>query len=281
MKKDYIRSIWLLCCAFFVFLSFLSCEVRSSDLIEIDENGNVINNNEINIGTSLLDVGMNAYAEDSVYTELIMTRHKNGDAKIVGFRKGDISYYDNGTISSLSWHRNKPVIRYGYDYTYVYNGYEYKILSLEDHGFVEDMEIWKDGSLYVQLKYHYDRAGYLSNVYLLNMQSVVYFKYNYRNSQNRSNTITIIEQPGSREYTIRLAPKRIENKGYICNVLRYAHSPLTNEFIINPDLYYLGIYGTPVKYLPDEAIERGAYRDKKGNVESVFSRVGNYKYFYE
>ena len=38
-----------------------SCEITSSDLFEVDENGKRVNNSDIRIGTSLLDVGMTAY----------------------------------------------------------------------------------------------------------------------------------------------------------------------------------------------------------------------------
>ena len=251
--------------------------MHTSDLIEIDEHGNRINNNGIHIETSLLSVGMKAYALDSVYTELMLEQQKTGRVKIVGFRKGMIGE----DRKHISWDKKHPRIRYGYDYTYYDKAYEYKILSLEDHGFVEDMEVWKDSNLYVQLRYHYDQGGYLSRVEILNKRSVIHFRYDYLNARKRSNSITIIEEPEGRYYTVQLSSRKIENKGYVCNVLRYAGSPLTNEVIINPDLYYLGIYGTPVKYLPDVPIESGSYRDTKGDVRGVYSRVGRYRYFYE
>lgn len=277
MSIYHLQNIWKSLSAFCVLIAMTGCEVQTSDLIEIDEHGNRINNNGIDIETSLLNVGMKAYALDSVYTELIVEQQKSGNVKIVGFRKG---VFDDDR-KRVSWDEENPKIKYGYDYTYSYKEYEYKILSLEDHGFVEDMEVWKDGQLYVQLKYHYNGAGYLSRVEILNKQSVVYFLYNYLNAEKRSNSVTIIEEPEGRYYTVQLSSRKIENKGYVCNVLRYAGSPLTNEVIINPDLYYLGIYGTPVKYLPDVPIESGSYRDAKGDVHGVYSRVGAYKYFYE
>ncbi|MDO4704568.1 hypothetical protein [Tannerella sp.] len=271
--QNISKSFWAFC----VLIVMTGCEVRSSDLIEIDEYGNRVNNNGIDIETSLLGVGMKAYALDSIYTELMVEQQKTGKPKIVGFRKGMVA----DDRKHVSWDKENPSIKYGYDYTYSYKNYVYKILSLEDHGFVEDMEVWKDGNLYVQLKYHYDGGGYLSRVEVLNKRSVVYFRYNYLNAENRSNSVTIIEEPEGRYYTVRLSSRKIENKGYICNVLRYAGAPLTNEAIINPDLYYLGIYGTPVKYLPDVPIESGSYRDAKGDVHGVYSRVGHYQYFYE
>ncbi|MGP1421145.1 MAG: hypothetical protein ACTTKI_06125 [Tannerella sp.] len=277
MSIYHLQNAWKNFRIFFLFIGMAGCEVHTSDLIEIDEHGNRINNNGIHIETSLLSVGMKAYALDSVYTELMLEQQKTGRVKIVGFRKGMIGEDQK----QISWDKKHPHIRYGYDYTYYDKSYEYKILSLEDHGFVEDMEVWKDSNLYAQLKYHYDQGGYLSKVEILNKRSVVLFQYDYLNAKKRSNSITIIEEPEGRYYTVQLSSRKIENKGYVCNVLRYAGSPLTNEVIINPDLYYLGIYGTPVKYLPDVPIESGSYRDAKGDVQGVYSRVGPCQYFYE
>ena len=272
-----------------LLMMLASCEITSSDLFEVDENGKRVNNSDIRIGTSLLDVGMTAYTLDTVCTELIMTRQKNGAVQITGFRKGTVIRDENGTIDSIAWDWRRPEVRYGYDYRYVWGDYEYRILSLEDHGFVEDMEIWKRGKngakdrLYAQLTYSYDYAGYISEVEIPNLQTTVRFKYHYRNKTRYANSISIIEihQKDTTTYTLKLAPAKIQNTGYVCNVLRYAGSPVTNEYILNPDLYYLGIYGTPVKLLPDAIIERGLYRDSEGELHSVYSRVGSDYYFYE
>ena len=181
MSIYHLQNAWKSFRIFFLFVGMAGCEVHTSDLIEIDEHGNRINNNGIHIETSLLSVGMKAYALDSVYTELMLEQQKTGRVKIVGFRKGMIGE----DRKHISWDKKHPRIRYGYDYTYYDKAYEYKILSLEDHGFVEDMEVWKDSNLYVQLRYHYDQGGYLSRVEILNKRSVIHFRYDYLNARKR------------------------------------------------------------------------------------------------
>ena len=161
-----MKTTYLLLLSFVLLLS--GCEITSSDLTEVDENGNRVNNKEIRIGASLLDVGMTAYTIDTVCTELILTRQKGGAVRISGFRKGTVIYDENGAIDSIAWDWRRPEINYGYDYRYVWDDLEYRILSLQDNGFVEDMEIWrrgKDGErerLVAQLSYSYDYAGYVS-----------------------------------------------------------------------------------------------------------------------
>jgi len=90
-----------------------------------------------------------------------------------------------------------------------------------------------------------------------------------------------VQRTDTSTYTLRLAPEKLRNTGYVCNVLRAVGAPLTNQYALNPDLYYLGIYGTPVKLLPDAIIERNIYRDGEGDLHSVYSRVGSDYYFYE
>ena len=282
-----MKTTYLLLLSFVLLLS--GCEITSSDLTEVDENGNRVNNKEIRIGASLLDVGMTAYTIDTVCTELILTRQKGGAVRISGFRKGTVIYDENGTIDSIAWDWRRPEINYGYDYRYVWDDLEYRILSLQDNGFVEDMEIWrrgKDGErdrLVAQLSYSYDYAGYVSRIEIPNLQATIRFKYHYRDQSNYANSITIteVQRTDTSTYTLRLAPEKLRNTGYVCNVLRAVGAPLTNQYALNPDLYYLGIYGTPVKLLPDAIIERNIYRDGEGDLHSVYSRVGSDYYFYE
>jgi len=282
MKTTYLLLLSLM-------LLLAGCEITSSDLTEVDENGNRVNNKEIRMGTSLLDVGMAAYTIDTVCTELILTRQKSGAVKISGFRKGTIVYDENGAIDSVVWDWRQPEVSYGYDFRYVWGDYEYKILSLQDNGFVEDMEIWRRGKgderdrLVAQLNYSYDYAGYVSKVEIPNMEAKILFKYHYRDQSNYANSVSITEirKTDTVTYTMQLAPGKLRNTGFVCNVLRCVGAPLTNQYVLNPDLYYLGIYGTPVKLLPDAIIERNIYRDGEGDLHSVYSRVGSDYYFYE
>lgn len=112
MSIYHLQNAWKSFRIFFLFVGMAGCEVHTSDLIEIDEHGNRINNNGIHIETSLLSVGMKAYALDSVYTELMLEQQKTGRVKIVGFRKGMIGE----DRKHISWDKKHPRIRYGYDY---------------------------------------------------------------------------------------------------------------------------------------------------------------------
>jgi hypothetical protein len=57
-----------------------------------------------------------------------------------------------------------------------------------------------------------------------------------------------IQEAGGRQYSIDLSNE--ENTGYVCNVFGYVNAPLTNQYVINPDLYFLNIYGKPIDKLP-------------------------------
>jgi len=65
-----------------------------------------------------------------------------------------------------------------------------------------------------------------------------------------------------------------DNLGYVCNVLDFAGSPHTSKYVINPDLYFLNIYGSPILKLPKGQAIR--YTDNNQKLQSV----GKYKYTY-
>jgi hypothetical protein len=64
-----------------------------------------------------------------------------------------------------------------------------------------------------------------------------------------------------------------ENTGYVCNVIDFAaEANVTSTYVINPDLYYLNIYGVPVNKLPSgyEILRSG----------DTLTKVGAYSYGY-
>lgn len=77
----------------------------------------------------------------------------------------------------------------------------------------------------------------------------------------------IIQELGI-DYIIELCDE--DNTGYACNVLGYAETPLASQYVIDPNLYFLNIYGRPVEKLPG-----GSKIVRSGKT----LRVG--KYFYE
>ena len=121
------------------------------------------------------------------------------------------------------------------------------------------------GSRLYYVEYEYDDEGRLWRARLDGIDTKsIYSHYKYE-----GNTI-IIDDAGT-EYRLSLSSE--ENLGYVCNVLDYAEAPITSKYIINPDLYFLNIYGAPIEKLPyGHAVTRC-------NNGKNLSRVG--KYFYE
>jgi hypothetical protein len=103
----------------------------------------------------------------------------------------------------------------------------------------------KPDGLYHETEYYYDANERLGHA-VISAPGVpgspfhVYFVY--------YDSHIVIQEPGG-EYRIDLCDE--ENTGYVCNVLSFAEAPLTSQYIINPDLYFLNIYGRPVDKLPN------------------------------
>ena len=121
------------------------------------------------------------------------------------------------------------------------------------------------GALYYRVEYlAYDAEGRLVLASIEREGGPYYVSYKYNESS------VVIDEGSFGQYEIPLSSE--ENVGNVCNVLDYANAPNTSEYVINPDLYYLNIYGAPVKYLPSgHRVERS-----DGNL----SQVGEYFYEY-
>jgi hypothetical protein len=96
-----------------------------------------------------------------------------------------------------------------------------------------------DGSLYYEVEYFYkDERLVLAHI---NAQGGPYYtSYAYYDSK------IVVEDGGRHE--IELGNE--ENTGYAFNVLGHTEMPLTSQYVINPALYFLNIYGKPVEKLP-------------------------------
>jgi hypothetical protein len=119
------------------------------------------------------------------------------------------------------------------------------------------------------VEYYYDNAGRLNLAKLIrpseNKEDWISYDYG-------DNKIVISE---SGEYYGVSLSKDDENTGYVCNAYAFAEAPLTNRYIINPDLYFLNIYGMPIECLPvEQTIERVDDNDRR------LTRVGKYYYKY-
>jgi hypothetical protein len=118
------------------------------------------------------------------------------------------------------------------------------------------------------VEYQYDVSGRLSLAKIIKpdegSEEWISYKYNADNIEiNEGGTI----------YSIPLSTE--ENTGYVCNVYAFAEAPLTNKYIINPELYFLNIYGAPVEKLP-----AGQTIERVGSNDNRLSRVGKYYYKY-
>lgn len=129
----------------------------------------------------------------------------------------------------------------------------------------------KDATVYY-VEYQFDAAGKLTLAKVIipgdnnGAGSEQWVSYNYT-----ADNIEINE--GNAIYNIPLSTE--ENTGYVCNAYAFAEAPLTNRYIINPDLYFLNIYGMPVEQLPaGETIQRIGANDSR------LSRVGKFYYTY-
>ncbi|MDR2120021.1 MAG: hypothetical protein LBP64_04005 [Tannerella sp.] len=269
--KNYCTQFTGAVC-FAVLLCLAGCEAH--EIVPLD--------GKIKMVDTIYGRGLTGYSIDSVYSEFVyITNAKN--VLLSGLRKGIIS--GNG---SVEWETNDAVIRYGEgsgDIIYSYRGKLVEII-LNDNYYAEDVTTHEYGRLVSKVSYGYNPAGYLSVARIERPgQTPVMVYYNYPDLQNPtgSGEIVIEEHPEAAVYRIPLAtvddngtPKKQENDAYICNVLSYGNSSMTNEYVINPDLYYLGLYGVPFKYLPDVMIEKSV----RPLSATSLVRVGNSRYYY-
>ncbi|MDR0757992.1 MAG: hypothetical protein LBF85_09125 [Tannerella sp.] len=225
--------------------------------------------------------GLKGYSNDSAYSEFVFDR-SDKNVKLMGLRKGVVSGSDN----TVTWNTSSAIVKYGEgsgDIVYSYNGILTEVI-LNDNYFAENVTTYEYGRLQAKVDYHYNSAGHLSWARVERPgQTPVMVYYRYPDLQNPEGAAEIVieESPGE-VYHIPLATvddngvqTKQENAAYVCNVLRYGRSPITNEYVINADLYYIGLYGQPFKYLPDETIEKSVRQ-----AEVTIVRVGSGRYYY-
>lgn len=273
MKECYTKTIWRCIVSILTILCLVSCESVTSSLLEIDENGNTVDNADINMQKCIVDIGVKGFSIDSLYTEFVFTESKN--PRIKAFRKGIATFEPNGKLKSITYNSDANII-YEENLSYVYNGLKSEMI-LNTYGFVEEkVSRYSNGQIHSRIYYRYDneKGGYLKYVHLERPgQDRVTIYYTY---PDENGGLTIRE--GTTVYRIPMTKNK--NEGFICNVFSHAKAPLTNQYVINPDLYYFGIYGTPIKYLPDVIIENGVIT-RNGNEEHIIVKVDNYRFFYK
>lgn len=275
MKECRTKTLWGgIFSLLLIIICLISCEEATSDLFEVDENGNITNNSDINIQKSLVDVGVKGYSIDSLYTEFVFTESKS--PRIKAFRKGIATFESNGKLKSIVFNNLEATIGHGEKLSYACNGIKSE-MDLNIRGFVkEKYSRYSDGRTHSKVEYRYDDAsGYLQYVHLERPgeeRVTIYYTY-----PDENGGLTIRE--GSSVYKIRMTKDKLSNEGYICNVFSHTKAPLTNQYVINPDLYYMGVYGTPIKYLPDVVMENGVTTEN-GVKKRVIIKIDDYRFFY-
>jgi len=190
--------------------------------------------------------------------------------------KTDLTY-DNKGVSSIKLY-NGNTLKSASTITYRSNTltcsidgitYEIEIGNVKGATRAESVVASIGGQEYYRITYTYNHEGRLSSALVERSNTKgfdeVHTYYDYYNNDS----IQVSEQDGTK-YKIYLSSE--ENKGYVCNVLDFANAPLTSEFVINPNLYFLNIYGVPVQKLPAN-IEIREQDDK-------LIQAGKYKYYY-
>jgi len=154
------------------------------------------------------------------------------------------------------------------------NGITYEIFLDNTRGGARAKEVTArvNGALLNNVEYFYDDQNRIEKACYERLGGVddggpkirwIIYTYN-------GNDIIEVDDAGT-NYTLNLSSE--ENTGSVCNVLDFSGAPISTQYIINPDLYYLNIYGKPVGYLPQgQTIER--------NSSNNLTRVGKYRYEY-
>jgi len=123
-----------------------------------------------------------------------------------------------------------------------------------------------DGARLYSIEYWYDDDGRIKKAALDGVDvKRIYNHYEYESDR------VIIDDAGT-QYILQLSSE--ENLGNVCNVLDFANAPITSAYIINPDLYFLNIYGILVNKLPSGQVVTRCNDGKN------LSRVGKYYYEY-
>jgi hypothetical protein len=146
--------------------------------------------------------------------------------------------------------------------------YEVKLASTIGGSRAFSVSTYKEGGVFYYVEYQFDISGklFLAKIIIPSTGSEEWISYKYTDDNLEINEGGII-------YNVPLSTE--ENTGYVCNVYAFSEAPLTNKYVIHPELYFLNIYGMPIKNLPaDQIVQRVGSNDNR------ISRVGKYYYKY-
>ena len=214
----------------------------------------------VSCGEVSLEIPYYQFAQVSKYEKDSLRTHMRYNNE--GLSGYDVYIHDSHVSSSS--------VRYSSGKIYCeINGISYDIKLSNTRGGIRAESVSatnSSGARLYDVEYWYDDLGRLEKARVDGVASIPgYMHYEYE-----GNTI-IIDDFGV-EYRLELSSN--ENKGYVCNVLDYADAHFTSNYVINPNLYFLNIYGTPIDKLPH------GHQVMHSDDNSRLVSVGKYSYEY-
>ena len=199
-------------------------------------------------------------------------------AKISSYEKESVKTvmrYDTKGLSNFEVYVNNSLVsssNVNYSASKIYCiindvAYDIKLQSTRGGVLAESISATtRGGSRLYYVEYWYDDEGRMKMSRVDGvLSSPAYCHYRYENNS------IIIDDYGT-NYTITLSSE--DNLGNVCNVMDFSEAPMTTTYVINPDLYFLNVYGTPIMKLPQgQTITRSADNTQ-------LTRVGKYYYNY-
>jgi hypothetical protein len=179
------------------------------------------------------------YQKDSLTLEVSYNERNS----ITGYKR-----YINNSLASQAY-----LIYKGDNIQCAIDGVYYSIFWENIKGGVRVTELTAtiNGAQYFTTNYTYNEEGRLIIAAIHTVGGPFYVRYEYEGS-----TLRVIEM-GEIYVENPFELGNEENTGNVCNVLGLLDLPLTNKFVIIPELYYLNIYGAPIRQIPaDFAVSR-------------------------
>ena len=214
MKRDKLMLIKSLI-ALFVCVMAVSCEKTSLEIPYFEMRP------------------VSKYQKDSM--ELLMTYNKYANNSNVA----EFNRYINNTLVSKAF-----VVYKGDNIQCSIDGVHYTIQWENIRGGVRVSELTAtiNGAQYFTTSYRYYPDG------RIRYASVSTFGGPYETFFEYEDTYIEVMDKGFVKYRIMLGGE--ENTGNVCNVLGFLEAPITNQFVIIPELYFLNIFGAPIDRLP-------------------------------
>ena len=145
--------------------------------------------------------------------------------------------------------------------------YDFQLANTKGVSRIESVMASIDGAPTYQVQYWFDDPE--GRLTLARVDGVAgesnYISYKYEENK-------IIVKERTIDYIIELSSSN--NLGYVCNVMSLTGPELTSNYVFNPDFYFLNIYGTPTKLLPQ------GYEVEISEDNQRLLRVGKYSYEY-